>query len=150
MPDDFITPETLSPKTSNSPKAAKVAKPKKKRVVKKKVVVEPKKHHGYSFRTMLIWVLTCGAGMLVIGYTMGITLGVNVGMLGSRTVSQNVPKTPEITIVTTVPEVLPVSLSDEQVACLKKALGEQRYTAIASNLGQATLDEQVQITVCNQ
>lgn len=97
--------------------------------------------------------------MLVVGYTIGISLGVNLGVgfgirdsgLGSQK-SVAVEASPEEQKAAELPisdvrssEIPP---SDEQVACLKKALGPERYVEIASNISQPTLDEQAQMAVC--
>jgi len=136
---------------------ANIRKIPKKKVVAKKTAQPPKKHS--SHRLNLTLVLTVGVGMLVVGYTIGISLGFNVGSFGGESVRTeiiptkvNSPTASSITTDGVVAGALSVSetLTDEQVVCLKKALGLERYTEVASNLGKPTLDEQAQIAVCTK
>ncbi len=155
MPDEIITP------TSFLEPGAKPVRPKAKRRAKKKTpVIKNKKEivscARISHRLNLGWILGVGVGMLVIGYTIGISLGFNVGALDSGLPkSKTVPAPSAAPVISTVEIISPSSpaLIDDptvQEACIKKSLGDDRYVAIASNLSQATLDEQAQIAVCIQ
>lgn len=97
--------------------------------------------------------------MLVVGYTIGISLGVNLGTKfeirefqpqAGQSLAEEIKNAPATVEVAEIPveKVEDQIPSDEQVACLKKALGAERYVEIASNVGQPTLDEQAQMAVC--